>query len=64
MNRPIMMINDNDLVRLYDFIEVLNHDEVNDIMEKLEYMKKYIEISKKCTDDLTELNERYLSKNE
>lgn len=59
-----VFITDEDMMRLYDFILIYKHDEINDIMEKLEYIKEYIEADKVFKERINELNNTYFKKEE
>lgn len=59
-----VFITDEDMMRLYDFILIYKHDEINDIMEKLEYIKEYIEADKVFKEKINELNNTYFKKEE
>ena len=57
-------ITDEDMLRIYNFLEVLEHSEIDDIMEKLSYVKEYIEADKEFKEKVNELNNKYFKKEE
>ena len=62
MQRQAAILTDDDILAIYNFILYVKHDEINDIMEKLEYIKDMILLEKKFREDTNVLNNEYYKK--
>lgn len=59
-----VVLTDDDLLKLYEFIVVFNHKEIEDVMKKFDYVVDMIHLQREFKEKVNTLNNNYYRKEE
>lgn len=54
-----VVLTDDDLLKIYEFIVVLNHKEIDDVMKKFDYVVDMIHLQRDFKEKVNTLNNNY-----
>lgn len=54
-----VVLTDDDLLKIYEFIVVLNHKEIEDVMKKFDYVVDMIHLQREFKEKVNTLNNNY-----